>query len=55
MRSKLTYISIDMKKLSLMNNQSPKTMRQLILSAKFPHHEVRSNYGILRSVKLVEK
>ena len=41
MRNKFTYISIDMKKLSLMNKHSRKTMRQLILSTKFPHHEVR--------------
>ena len=29
---------------------SPETMRKLCLSAKFPHQEIRWNYGILRSV-----
>ena len=29
--------------------ESPKTMRKLYLSIKFPHREIRSNYGIFRS------
>ena len=28
---------------------SPETMRKLCLFTKFPHHEIRWNYGILRS------
>ena len=36
--------------------ESPKTMRKLCLSTKFPHQEIRWNYGILRSeVKCKEK
>ena len=27
----------------------PETMRKLCLSTKFPHHEIRWNYGIFRS------
>ena len=30
---------------------SPETMRKLCLSTKFPHHEIRWNYGILRSFR----
>ena len=30
--------------------ESPETMRKLCLSTKFPHQEIRWNYGILRSV-----
>ena len=29
--------------------ESPETMRKLCLSAKFPHQEIRWNYGILHS------
>ena len=32
------------------SGDSPKTLRKLCLSAKFPHQEIRWNYGILRSV-----
>ena len=31
-------------------SDSPETMRKLCLSTKFPHQEIRWNYGILRSV-----
>ena len=31
------------------SGDSPKTLRKLCLSAKFPHQEIRWNYGILRS------
>ena len=31
-------------------SESPETMRKLCLSAKFPHQEIRWNYGTLRSV-----
>ena len=33
----------------LRKSDSPKTMRKLCLSAKFPHQEIRWNYVILRS------
>ena len=29
--------------------ESPKTMRKMCLSTKFPYHEIRWNYGILHS------
>ena len=31
---------------------SPETIRKLCLSAKFPHQEIRWNYGIFRSVSV---
>ena len=30
--------------------KTPGTLRKLCVSTKFPHHEIRWNYGILRSV-----
>ena len=32
------------------SGKSPETMRELCLSTKFPHQEIRWNYGILQSV-----
>ena len=34
----------------IVSGESPKTMWKLCLSTKFPHQEIRWNYGILRSV-----
>ena len=33
----------------IVSGESPETIRKLYLSTKFPHHEIRWNYGILRS------
>ena len=33
------------------SGESPKTMKKLCHSAKFPHQEIRWNYGILRRVR----
>ena len=38
----------------IVSGDSPETMRKLCLSTKFPHQEIRWNYGILRSVELVK-
>ena len=35
------------------SDDSPETMRKLCLFTKFPHHEIRWNYGILRSINLL--
>ena len=32
----------------IVSSESPETMRRLCLSTKFPHQEIRWNYGILR-------
>ena len=33
----------------MVSGELPETMRKLCLSTKFPHQEIRWNYGILRS------
>ena len=33
----------------MVSGELPETMRKLYLSTKFPHQEIRWNYGILRS------
>ena len=34
-------------------DESPETMQKLCLSIKFPHQEIRSNYGILRRASFI--
>ena len=39
----------------IFSSYSPKTMRKLCFCTKFPRHEIRWNYGILRSERNAEK
>ena len=39
----------------IVSGDSPETIRKMCLSAKFPHQEIRWNYGIFRSVMADEK
>ena len=39
----------------IVSGESSETMWKLCLSTKFPHHEIKWNYGIFRSVSSIDK